>query len=892
MTDELFYPFGEIEPKWQAFWEEKNLFRTTPEDPRPKYYVLEMFPYPSGKIHMGHVRNYSIGDGIARFMRMKGHQVLYPMGFDAFGLPAENAAIKAAREEGKPLDPAEFTQNCIEGMIRSLKRMGYSYDWDRFLATCYPDYFKWNQLIFLRMFERGLAYRREAAVNWCPDCNSVLANEQVIDGKCWRHTETTVELRQLTQWFFKITDYAEELLRELDNLDGWPEHVRIMQKNWIGRSEGCMVNFKLADPREGEEENLPIFTTRPDTLYGVTFMVLAPEHPLTLALSKGTPEENAVREFVNRVAIQDRNVRTAEDREKEGVFLGREAVNPLTGERIKLYTANFVLMEYGTGCIMAVPAHDQRDFEFAKKYNIPIKVVIRPDGEKAIPPDQKALVEEWLAEGCPDDGTGMKGAYVEPGIQVNSGPFDGIPSTEGIKKIAEFVREQGYGDLSVQYKLRDWLISRQRYWGTPIPVVYCEKCGAVGVPEDELPVLLPRDVDFAAGGNPINTSKTFRETVCPKCGGPARRETDTMDTFVDSSWYFQRYCDPKNDREPFSRDADEKWMPVDQYIGGVEHAILHLLYARFFTKILRDLGFTKHGEPFRNLFTQGMVCSEAPFCPQCNAAIPVDAPVDGKCPRHGCPVEMRSVKMSKSLGNTVDPAILIDKYGSDALRLFILFASPAEKELEWSDKGVEGASRFLNRLWRYVNGHIEILKQGKALCDASPFDPGDHTPSRDLNRRVHITIGRMTTDISEKFHFNTAIAASMELLNAISYFEITEQEITKKAAFRAVRTLLLLLSPMAPHLMEEIWNRLGYTESITLQSWPEYDKEAAAFEEVTVVIQVNGKVRSRMQVPAEADEETLKEKALSNDRIRKYTEGKTIHKLICVPKKLVNIVVR
>jgi leucyl-tRNA synthetase len=891
VLDNRFYAFEEIERKWQARWEEEGLFKVASDDPRPKYYVLEMFPYSSGRIHMGHVRNYSIGDAVARFMRMRGYKVLYPMGFDAFGLPAENAAIKSAREKGAAVSPAAFTQQCIDDMIAGLKRMGYSYDWERFLATCYPDYYKWNQFVFLKMFERGLTYRKKAAVNWCPDCNTVLANEQVIDGKCWRHTETKVELRQLTQWFFKITHYADELLTELDNLTGWPEYVRIMQRNWIGRSEGCLVNFELADPRPDEDRYIPIFTTRPDTLYGVTFMVFAPEHPRTLEISRGTPQEAAVRDFVNRIGLQDHGVRTAEDREKEGIYLGREAINPLTGERVRLYSANFVLMEYGTGCIMAVPAHDQRDFEFAKKYGIPIRAVIRPESENAISPAQKALIEDWLNADMPDDGTGMGGAYIEPGIQVNSGPFTGIPSTEGIRKIADYVEEKKLGHKTVQYKLRDWLISRQRYWGTPIPVLYCERCGIVGEKEENLPVLLPTDVNFATGGNPINTSPTFVTAPCPQCGAPARRETDTMDTFVDSSWYFLRYCDARNDSQPFSPQRVAEWVPVDQYIGGVEHAIMHLLYARFFTKVLRDLGYLNIGEPFKNLFTQGMVCMEAPYCPQCNTAMPVDMPVDGKCPRHGCPVEMRSVKMSKSLGNIVDPSELVERLGADALRLFILFASPAEKELDWSDKGVEGASRFLNRIWRYIMANGEKLREGRCLCEATPFAPGENAAAKSLHRMTHVTIGRVTNDISQRFHFNTAIAACMEFLNAIADFEITGDEVSKKSAFIAVKTLLLLLSPMAPHLMEELWAELACAGSITQQTWPEYDEKAAALEEVEIVVQVNGKVRAHIMIPVDADEAFVREKALADERVRHFTGGKPLLKAIYVPKKLFNVVV-
>lgn len=891
MNDGRFYPFEEIENKWRKKWEKEDLFKPSESDDSNPYYVLEMFPYPSGKIHMGHVRNYSIGDAVARYMRMNKRDVLYPMGFDAFGLPAENAAIKAARERGEKLNPAAFTENCIRDMIKSLKRMGYSYDWDRFLATCYPDYYKWNQLIFLKMYEKGLAYRRKAAVNWCPDCQSVLANEQVHDGCCWRHTETKVELKQLTQWFFKITDYAEELLSELDNLPGWPDHVLRMQKNWIGRSEGCLVNFKLADPRPGEVENLPIFTTRPDTLYGVTFMVIAPEHSRTMELTEGTDQEAATKEFVNRIVRQDRSVRTAEDREKEGVYIGRDAINPLNGERIKIYTANFVLMEYGTGCIMAVPAHDQRDFEFAKKYDIPIKVVIKPESEEKMSPEQKAIVEGWIESDYPADGSGMKGAYIEPGVQINSGPFDGISSLEGIKKIAQHVEEKGLGEKTVQYKLRDWLISRQRYWGTPIPIIYCDKCGVVKVPESDLPVKLPEDVDFAAGGNPLTTSESFVNTKCSQCGGPARRETDTMDTFVDSSWYFLRYCDPKNDQIPFSRESEKRWMPVDQYIGGVEHAVMHLLYARFFTKALRDLGYVSHGEPFKNLFTQGMVCEEAPYCPDCDSALHVDAPVDGKCPRHGTEIEMRSVKMSKSLGNTEDPARLIELYGADSLRIFILFASPAEKELEWSDQGVEGASRFLNRIWRFVTSNKKYLNEGRNLCAEKAFAPGENEEAKNLHRTTHIIIGRVTNDIAERFHFNTAIAACMEFLNAITSFKLKDDDLSRQSAYTAVKTLIHLLSPMAPHLMEELWRELGHESFISDESWPVYNAEAAKFEEVEIAVQVKGKVRSRITIPVDADEEMVREMALSDENVSKYIEGREIKKFIYIPKRLVNIVV-
>ncbi|MFW6303611.1 MAG: leucine--tRNA ligase, partial [Candidatus Sumerlaeota bacterium] len=649
MAEETFYPHQELDTQWQDLWESAGLHKTTDNDDR--YYVLEMFPYPSGKLHMGHVRNYTIGDSMARFMRMKGKNVLYPIGFDAMGLPAENAAIKQAREEGKHINPADFTEACIDDMVDALKRMGYSYDWNRMTPTCRPDYYRWNQAIFLRMLEKGLAYRRSAAVNWCPECSSVLANEQVHDGMCWRHNETPVELKQLDQWFFRITQYAQELLDGLKGLDGWPEHVRIMQENWIGRSEGCLVRFPMPET----EEHIEIFTTRPDTLYGVTFMSLAPEHPMVLDLIKGTENEQEAKDFINRVARQDRFMRTAEDQEKEGVFTGRYAVNPLTGDRIPIYVANFVLMEYGTGAIMAVPAHDQRDFEFARKYGIPIKTVIRPDDSvHQISDEQKGVVAEWIKKDCPADGEGMLGAFTEPGVQVRSGKFDGMPSTEALPEIAEFVEQQNFGERTVQFKLRDWLVSRQRYWGTPIPVVYCPDCGMVPISEADLPVELPRDVDFSKDGNPLLTAADWLTTPCQTCGKDARRETDTMDTFVDSSWYFLRYIDPHNQEQPFDKQKADNWMPVDQYIGGVEHACMHLLYARFFTKVLRDMGMLDIDEPFQRLFTQGMVCKEHTFRDE----------------------STRSVKMSKSLGNVVDPAATIEKYGADTLRLYEMFLGP------------------------------------------------------------------------------------------------------------------------------------------------------------------------------------------------------------------------
>ncbi|MFH1238597.1 MAG: leucine--tRNA ligase, partial [bacterium] len=626
------YDFKALERKWQEYWEKNQLFKTREDKNKEKYYVLEMFPYPSGKLHMGHARNYVIGDTYARFLRMNGYNILYPMGYDALGLPAENAAIK------NDVNPADWTEKCINTMIEQQRKLGLSYDWSRLVITCRPEYYHWNQWIFLKFYQKGLAYKKKAPINWCPKCKTVLANEQVIQGKCWR-CDSKVEVKDLEQWFFKITAYAEELLNDLGKLEGWPERVKIMQKNWIGRSVGTMVNFPLKDSRD----SLSIFTTRPDTLYGVKFMTFAPEHPKVQELISGTKYEKEVQKFINRVVIEDKFSRADEDKEKEGVFIGRYAVNPLTGEEIPIYVANFVLMEYGTGAIMAVPAHDQRDFEFAKKYNIPIKVVINPPGEE-LPVGQ------------------MKQAYVEAGIMTDSAQFSGMNSSEAIEKITEYLEQKSWGKKTVQYKLRDWLISRQRYWGTPIPIIYCDKCGMVGVPEDELPVKLPKDVKFTGRGNPLATSETFVNCKCPKCKGKARRETDTMDTFVDSSWYFARYCDPQNNRTPFAKDKVNYWMPVDQYIGGIEHAILHLLYARFFTRALRDLGLYEIDEPFQRLLCQGMVIKDG-------------------------------AKMSKSKGNVVSVDDMVNKYGADTARLFILFASPPERDLEWSDEGVEGAWR-------------------------------------------------------------------------------------------------------------------------------------------------------------------------------------------------------
>ena len=808
-----------IELKWQRYWEEKGIFKVEEDPSKPKYYLLEMFPYPSGRLHMGHIRNYSIGDVVARYKRMQGFNVLHPMGWDAFGLPAENAAI----EHG--VHPARWTYDNIAYMRKQLKRMGFSYDWDREFATCDPSYYRWEQLFFLKMYERGLAYRREAEVNWCPGCETVLANEQVEAGRCWR-CGSEVQKRQLEGWFFKITDYAEELLEWCDRLlEGWPERVITMQKNWIGKSHGVEVDFPLEDGGR----SIRVFTTRVDTIYGATFMVLAPEHPLVQELSRGTPQEEEVRRFVERVRRQDLIERSSEGAEKEGVFLGVYCRNPMTGRRMPVWTANFVLMEYGTGAIMAVPAHDQRDFEFAKKYGLDIVVVIRP-------PDRELRPEE------------MEEAYVEDGIMVNSGPFDGMPNRKAMERIADLLEQQGMGKRTVNYRLRDWGISRQRYWGAPIPIIYCPRCGTVPVPEEDLPVELPLDVKITGKGSPLEQLESFVRTRCPRCKGEARRETDTMDTFVESSWYFARYCCPDNHEAPFDERV-KYWMPVDQYIGGIEHAVLHLLYARFFTKVLRDLGFLDFDEPFRRLLTQGMVIKDG-------------------------------AKMSKSKGNIVDPDDMIARYGADTTRLFILFAAPPEKDLDWKEEGVEGCFRFLQRLWRLFQEAIPRAKDETPQGELSPQEA-------EFRRRTHRAIKKVTEDI-ERFHFNTAIAAVMEWTNYL--YDALKQEVSPALWHEALRTLCLLLHPFVPHITEELWVAIGMEPSLIDQPWPRYDPKAVKAEEILIVVQVNGKVRDRIMVPADAPEEEIKRRALETPGVKRHTEGKEIRRVIYVPGRLVNVV--
>lgn len=827
------YDAESIELKWQQYWTEHNSFHCEIDKNRPKYYVLEMFPYPSGNIHMGHVRNYSIGDVVARFRRMQGYNVMHPMGWDAFGLPAENAAIK------HNIHPGSWTYSNIDNMRKQLKRLGYSYDWRREVATCHPKYYKWEQEFFLKWLEKGLVYRKKAPQNWCPNCHTVLANEQVEDGKCWR-CDSVVEQKELTQWFLKITDYADELLADLKKLEGgWPDRVLSMQHNWIGKSVGAEASFKL----ENGEAEIKIFTTRPDTIFGVTFMTLAPEHPLVESLIKGRENEEEIRAFITKTRNMDRIARQSDSLEKEGVFTGSYCINPFTGDKVPVWLGNFVLAEYGTGAVMAVPAHDQRDFEFAKKYHIPMKAVISADGKDV-------------------DVSAFECAYTEPGIMINSGEFSGTPNEEGKAKIIEALEKNGFGKKTVNFRLRDWNISRQRYWGAPIPVVYCEDCGMVPVKQEDLPVLLPLDVKTHEDGrSPLPTFDAFVNTVCPKCGKPAKRETDTMDTFVESSWYFARYIDARNEEAPFSKDALSYWMPVDQYIGGVEHAILHLLYARFFTKVLRDFGYLPENidEPFSNLLTQGMVLK------------------DGS-------------KMSKSKGNTVDPTEMIAKYGADTVRLFCLFAAPPERDFDWSDSGIEGSFRFLQRVWRLyqdVRGDIHAMK----AC-SSAKEQADSAEGKALRLREHATVKKVSEDIGNRYQFNTAIAAIMELVNETFTLKdaLTKTENGKAVLSSAMATIITLLSPITPHICEEFWQDLGMEKNICEESWPQYKEEALEKDVLTIVIQINGKLRGKIDVPSSASKEEIEETAKTEPSIQKHLEGLTVRKIIVIPQKLVNIV--
>ena len=844
----------EIERGWQDYWSENQVWKVSENHDKPKYYLLEMFPYPSGRIHMGHVRNYSIGDVVARFKRLQGYNVLHPMGWDAFGMPAENAAIQHGTH------PAVWTRENIANMRVQLKRMGLSYDWDRELATCEPDYYRWEQLIFLRMLEKGLAYKKSAAVNWCPQCETVLANEQVEEECCWR-CENKVEQKELDQWFFRITSYAEELLDWTNKMAGWPESVLTMQRNWIGKSTGCEIDFVVA----GSNEKVRVFTTRPDTLFGATFMSLAPEHPLVQSLV--SPEQRSeVEAFVRKVQTVDQAQRSSEEYDKEGVFTGSYCINPANGSKIPVFLANFVLMGYGTGAVMAVPAHDQRDFEFARKYDLPVQVVINPV-DKSLDP---ATMEE---------------AWEGPGLMVNSGQFDGLDSETGKQEVSVFLESKDVGQRSVNYRLRDWLVSRQRYWGTPIPVVYCDSCGTVPVPEKDLPVELPTDIEFTGeGGSPLASLESFVKTTCPKCDQPAKRETDTFDTFVESSWYFLRYTSPHCVTSPVDKAAVDYWLPADQYIGGVEHAVMHLLYARFWTKIMRDLEMISVDEPFENLLTQGMVCMETRACPEHGWLYPEEIE-NGLCSR--CESEAvagRNEKMSKSKKNVIDPDGLIHRYGADTARLFTLFASPPEKDLEWNEQGVEGCFRFLNRVWRLVYENHALV------AEAGEVETVNLTPeAKDLRRQIHRTIKKVTEDIDGSFHFNTAIAAVMELVNGISIFpgKAEAPELIREALESVVR----LLSPFVPHICEELWQALGYEGTLEESGWPIWDEDALVADTLLIVVQVNGKVRGKVTVPADADKEAVEVAALADNNVARFIEGQTVRKVIVVPGRLVNVVV-
>ena len=824
MTEHI-YNFKEIESKWQKRWEEKKIFKSDEIPSKKKYYLLEMFPYPSGKIHMGHVRNYTIGDVFARFKKMQGYNVLHPMGWDAFGLPAENAAIKHG------VHPVKWTMDNIAYMRKQLKMLGLSYDWEREIATCHPKYYKWSQWLFLKMFEKGLAYRKKGFVNWCSSCQTVLANEQVEDGLCWR-CESVVIQKEIEGWFLKITDYAEKLLKGCEKLaSGWNERVLIMQKNWIGKSYGTEVDF----PVEDSDKAIKIFTTRQDTLFGATFMCMSPEHPLASELGRGTKQENAVKKFAEEIASEDKKMRSAEETEKKGVFTGRYAINPMNKEKIPVYLANFVLIEYGTGAIMSVPAHDQRDFEFARKYNLSIRVVINP-------PDKNL------------DAKTMSEAFAGEGYLVNSGQFNGLNSKDALDKIGDYLKNNKIGKKTVNYRLRDWGISRQRYWGTPIPVIYCDTCGVAPVPYENLPVILPTDIDFPTDGkSPLVNNEKFIKVKCPKCKNDARRETDTMDTFICSSWYFLRYTSPRYDDYPVKNEAVKYWMPVDQYIGGIEHAVLHLLYARFFTKFMADIGLASTDEPFTNLLTQGMVVKDG-------------------------------AKMSKSKGNVVDPDDIIDKYGADTARLFILFTSPPEKDLDWSDQGVEGAYRFLNRVWRLVTE----CRMRNAECGIKD-NSESQIQNSELRRVTHLTIKKVTEDIEKRFHFNTAISAIMEFVNVL--YQNSEFRIQNSEFRKAVNTLIILLSPFAPHIVEEMWEMMGNKGSVIKESWPSYNPEFIKSEEITIIVQINGKVRSRLTVNTDISDDDLKNTVLSDIKVKEWTDHKEIKKFVMVPKKLVSIVI-
>ncbi len=821
------YDFTAIEAKWQKIWAEEEAFKTVEDDSKEKYYVLEMFPYPSGKLHMGRVRNYSIGDVIARYKKMAGYNVLHPMGYDSFGLPAENAAIQHNAE------PAKWTYDNMDEMDRQLASMGLSYDWDRRVATCTPEYYKWTQWLFIQFYKKGLAYKKDNPVNWCPSCQTVLANEQVVDGKCER-CKTEVTKKNLSQWYLKITDYADRLLGNLDKLEGWPDKVKTMQRNWIGKSYGANINFEIKD----SDKVLEVFTTRADTLFGATYMVMSPEHPFVNELVAGRPEEAAVEAYQEKARRMSDIERTSTSNEKTGVFIGRYAVNPVNGKEIPIYISDYVLMGYGTGAIMAVPAHDQRDFDFAKAFGLEIIPVVDPEDPSI-------------------DLYDLKEAFVAEGKMINSGQFDGMNNKEAIPAMIEWLNEKGIGDKTVNFRLRDWLISRQRYWGAPIPMIWCDECGWVPEKEENLPVLLPTDVKFTGKGeSPITTSKTFVNTVCPCCGRPAKREVDTMDTFVDSSWYFLRYCDPHNDGAPFSREKADYWMNVDQYIGGVEHAILHLMYARFFQMFLHDIGLCKEEEPFRNLLTQGMVIKDG-------------------------------AKMSKSLGNVVSPAEIQARYGSDTARLFILFAAPPEKELDWSDEGVEGSYRFLNRVYRLVYEYInDIRGDAEIPAEFSAVNAAD----KSLNFMMNTSIKKVTEDAGGRFNFNTAIASIMELVNEM--YKYKNGDINLPLFNKAIETLLTLLNPFSPHITEELWSQLGHEDRLYNRAWPECDESALVKDEIQIILQINGRLKDKLMLPNNSEKEVVEGAARASDRFKEATDGHEVVKVIYVPNKIINFVVK
>jgi leucyl-tRNA synthetase len=830
-----------VEEKWYARFEaDPALYRAEPpSSDRPKYYVLEMLPYPSGALHMGHVRNYSIGDALARYMWMRGYNVLHPMGWDSFGLPAENAAIKAR------VQPRDWTLQNISFMKSQMKRLGFAYDWQREVTTCLPEYYRWNQWFFLKLYERGLAYRKKSKVNWCPECATVLANEQVVHGCCWRHETTTVQQRELEQWFLRITEYAEELLRDLDQLEGWPEKVRIMQRNWIGRSEGALVDFQIEGQTGAAGEKITVFTTRIDTIFGATSIQLAPEHPVAADLIAENPE---IRDGIQTMLAEQQKAREAGDVgaiEKHGVPTGRYAINPFNGERLPIWVANYILMDYGTGAIMSVPAHDERDYEFARKYGLDIRVVVLPRNER---PNEPTAADDTI----PYSGT--------ESLLINSGEFSGLGCVEAMARMAAHAEAHGFGKATVTYRLKDWGISRQRYWGTPIPMLYCERCGIVPVPENQLPVRLPENVEITlAGGSPLGRVPDWAVTACPKCGGMARRETDTMDTFVDSSWYFYRYTDAHNDRAPFDSAVANYWFPIEQYIGGVEHAILHLIYSRFWTKFMRDLGIVKNSEPVQRLFTQGMVIKDG-------------------------------AKMSKSLGNVVTPDEMVARYGADATRMYTLFAAPPDRDLDWQDAGVKGVQDFLARVYRFVTAYAR--PGGPAWRAELPKDMTP--PARRMRRVVHQTIQRITDEFTGRWHFNTCVSTLMSLANEFHLLrgDIDRGDIPPAVVAEAQRALVLLLHPFAPYLSHELWETLGERGSLLRQPWPQYDPELAKEEEIEIAVQINGKVRSRLLVSASASEDLVRELALNDPKVLSSMDGKKILKAIVVPHKLVNIVVK